>query len=113
MESLDSFKMENHSNNSNKPKPPNNYFQKNRLSAQISNTSIDSNDSADYGKSVNVSIGGYVPKSNPGKLDFLRNNEKRLVGKRESISTCLASELTQTLNRSNLKKRTESMVSET
>lgn len=109
MDSLDSFKLNNSLTKTNIPKPPSIYFQKNRLSAQVSNTSIESNDSIDYGRGVNVSIGGYVAKSSPGKFDFLRNNEKRPVGK--SISTSLTSELTQTLNRSNLKKRTESMVS--
>lgn len=111
MDSLESFKLNNPASNGNKPKPPNNYFQKNKLCARNSNTSIDSTGSADFGRGVNVTIGGYVPKNTPGKLDFLRNTEKRVVGKRESISTCLASELTQTLNRSNLRKRTESMVS--
>lgn len=110
MDSLDSFKLNNPASNNNKPKPPNNYFQKNKLCAKSSTTSIDSTASSDFGRSVNVTIGGYVPKSNPGKLDFLRGQEKRSLGKTESISTCLASELTQTLNRSNLRKRTESVV---
>lgn len=111
MDSLDSFKLNNPSSNNNRPKPPNNYFQKSKLCQQMSNTSIESTESTDFGRGVNVTIGGYVPKSTPGKLDFLRNTEKRMLGKKESISTCLASELTQTLNRSNLRKRTESMVS--
>lgn len=110
MDSLDSFKLNNPSSNNNQPKPPNNYFQKNKLCAKNSNTSIDSTGSLDFGRGVNVTIGGYVPKTSPGKLDFLRNSEKRTVGKRDSISSCLASELTQTLNRSNLRKRTESVV---
>lgn len=110
MDSLDSFKLNNPSCINSNPKPPNNYFQKNKLCSQLSNASIASTDSTDFVRGVNVTIGGYVPKNTPGKLDFLRNTEKRIFGKKESISTCLASELTQTLNRSNLRKRTESMV---
>lgn len=111
MDSLDSFKLNNSSSTNSKPKPPNNYFQKNKLCPQLSNASITSTDSVDFGRGVNVTIGGYVPKNTPGKLDFLKTAEKRVIGKKESISNCLASELTQTLNRSNLRKRTESMVS--
>lgn len=48
----------------------------------------------------------------PGKLDFLQNGRNGAeAGKEMDLGNRLASELTQTLNRSNLKKRTESMVS--
>ncbi|XP_076274051.1 uncharacterized protein LOC143204978 isoform X1 [Rhynchophorus ferrugineus] len=61
---------------------------------------------------VSVTIGEYPSmRRQPGKLDFLHNGNLDALEfrKNESLGSRLTSELTQTLNRSNLKKRTESM----
>nr|XP_023011707.1 harmonin isoform X1 [Leptinotarsa decemlineata]XP_023011708.1 harmonin isoform X1 [Leptinotarsa decemlineata] len=102
MDSLDSFKMNNPA--SNNPKPPSTYFQKKLLSAQSSNASISSAGALEKPKSVSVTIGEYPSaRSQPGRLDFLKRGEKSYTG------GSLAHELSQTLKKSNLRKRTESM----
>lgn len=107
MDSLDSFKMKNPNNV--KPKAPNIYFQKRDVCANLSNGSTTSIGGQERPKSVNVSIGEYaVTRSPPGRLDFLKNGT---LGRTSSGNTPgnLAMELSQTLNKSNLRKRTESM----
>lgn len=99
MESLESFRINNPSQL--RPKPPNTYFHKN-------------SESLPNGRPVSITIGEYPSlRKQPGKLDFLHNrsvDESNLNGKDSSISTQFASELAQTLNRSHLRKKTESMV---
>lgn len=117
MESLESFKLNQPTNI--KPKPPNTYFNKQPLSSKLSNGSITSNTSATLKKSrpVSVTIGEYpsgTTRKQPTRFDFLPNgSQDRLDGSpvNQPISSQFASELAQTLNRSNLRKRTESMVS--
>lgn len=112
MESLESFRINNPSDI--KPKPPNTYFQKRILTNTLSNQSTSSNTSTiRRGRPISVTIGEYPSmRRQPGKLDFLQNGQDITNrGKEESLGSRLTSELTQTLNRSNLKKRTESMVS--
>lgn len=61
---------------------------------------------------ISVTIGEYPSmRKQPGKLDFIQNGGKDSLDVRqdESLGSRLTSELTQTLNRSNLRKRTESM----
>lgn len=116
MESLESFRLNNPSNPW--PKPPNTYFNrpKTALSSQLSNGSTCSTISGKKQRPVSVTIGEYPSGSlrkQPGKLDFLQNGagddvERNCNG---SISSQFATELAHTLSRSNLRKRTESMVS--
>lgn len=114
MESIESFKLNQPTNL--KPKPPNTYFNKPKppLTSQLSNGSITSNSTLKKARPVSVTIGEYpsgTSRKQPTRFDFLPNgNNDRLDG--SSISSQLATELAQTLNRSNLKKRTESMVSQ-
>lgn len=114
MESLESFKL-NQPINTN-PKPPNTYFSnaKTPLHTQLSNGSTTSrNSTLKKVRPVSVTIGEYpsgTTRKQPNRFDFLPNgNQDKLDG--SPISSQLANELAQTLNRSNLKKRTESMVS--
>ncbi|XP_028133149.1 harmonin [Diabrotica virgifera virgifera] len=107
MDSLESFKM--HNPNHVTPKPPGTYFQKRDLCSKLSNGSVASSAGKERPKSVNISIGEYaVVRSPPRKLDFLKNGTlgRKSVGNSPGN---LAYELTQTLNKSNLRKRTESM----
>lgn len=94
MESLDSFAIHNPASN---PKPPSTYFHP------------DSFDAAKKPLS-NVTIGEYAGASRktPGKFDFL--NGSAADSNKEPINSQFASELAQTLNRSNLRRRTDSMV---
>lgn len=116
MESLESFKLNQPSNS--RPKPPNTYFSKPPLGSQLSNGSIKSNGSATLMKSrpVSVTIGEYpsgTSRKQPNRFDFLPNGgQDKVDGSpvNQPITNQLATELAQTLNRSNLKKRTESMV---
>lgn len=63
---------------------------------------------------VSVTIGEYpsgTVRKQPTKFDFLQNGADEVDKSPDRpISSQLASELAQTLNRSNLRKRTESMV---
>lgn len=109
MESLESFKINNPSDI--RPKPPLTYFQKKQLSAQSSNGSVSSVASLKKTRPVSVTIGEYPSmRRQPGRLDFLQNGTDDICKGKLPITNQLASELTQTLNRSNLRKRTESMV---
>lgn len=138
MESLESFKL-NHPSVS-KPKPPNTYFNKPKLtgqmsagsvSSQSSQTSLSSQSSQNSHNSqstqssmttllrkprpVSVTIGEYQTGTNRrlpiNKFDFLTNNEDQADSSQEEpITSRLASELAQTLSRSNLRKRTETNV---
>ncbi|XP_066145408.1 uncharacterized protein [Euwallacea fornicatus] len=106
MESLESFRI--NSPASVKPRPPSTYFQKRNLSATLSSQSGCS--TIRRNRPVSITIGEYATaRRAPGKLDFLQNNREQALGKEDNLGNRLASELTQTLNRSNLKKRTESM----
>lgn len=120
MESLESFKLDGPQDV--KPKPPNTYFNnsKKKLAAQLSNDS--SGNTATMRKQlrpVSVTIGEYPSgtiRRQPSRFDFLQNSSNGGVDEVDKspdrpISSQLASELAQTLNRSNLRKRTESMVS--
>lgn len=115
MESLESFRLNNPS--SPWPKPPSTYFNKPKasLSAQLSNSSTVSTTSTKKQRPVSVTIGEYPSGSlrrQPGKLDFLQNGvdepDKGCNG--NTITSQFASELANTLSRSNLRKRTESVV---
>lgn len=103
MESLESFKLNNPSEV--QPRPPSTYFQK-RIQTNGCGTVRRS-------RPVSITIGEYpTMRRQPGKLDFLQNGRNGAEGGQGvDLGNRLASELTQTLNRSNLKKRTESMVS--
>lgn len=116
MDSIESFKL-NQPMNTN-PKPPNTYFKKQPLQSQLSNGSVTSNNSTlKKTRPVSVTIGEYpsgTSRRPPTRFDFLPNGSQDKVDGtigNESISNQLANELALTLNRSNLKKRTESMVS--
>ncbi|XP_018327371.1 harmonin isoform X2 [Agrilus planipennis] len=68
---------------------------------------------------VSVVIGEYPSdtlRRQPGKLDFLQNSldeiDRSSQSSGDSISSQLASELAQTLNRSNLRRKTESVANE-
>ncbi|XP_017772701.1 PREDICTED: harmonin isoform X2 [Nicrophorus vespilloides] len=65
-------------------------------------------------KSVSVTIGEYPTGSTrkvPRKFEFLQNGKDKIdKAKEQPITSKLASELVQTLNRSNLKKKTETTV---
>lgn len=64
---------------------------------------------------VSVTIGEYPSgtiRKQPSRFNFLQNGVDEVDKSPDRpISSQLASELAQTLNRSNLRKRTESMVS--
>ncbi|XP_008192662.2 harmonin isoform X1 [Tribolium castaneum] len=104
MESLESFKLNNPGGN--KPKPPNTYF-------KMSNGTASSTSTIRKQRPVSVTIGEYpsgTMRKTPGRLDFLQNGTETSPSPTNTpISNQLASELAQTLNRSNLRKRTESM----
>lgn len=104
MESLESFKLNNPLGHK-RPKPPDTYF----------NKTNSGNSTMRKQRPVSVTIGEYPSGSlrkQPGRLDFLMDGTEKTPPKvKQPITNQFASELAQTLNRSNLKKRTESMVS--
>ncbi|XP_045479127.1 harmonin isoform X2 [Harmonia axyridis] len=106
MESLESFELYN--NTGNKPRPPDIYF-----SNSPTNGSISSGTSTlRKQRPVSVTIGEYGNGTirKPGKLNFLQNNRDEVdQRRRQTVTSQFATELAQTLNRSNLKRRTESM----
>lgn len=120
MESLESFKLDGPQDV--KPKPPNTYFNNNKkkLGAQLSNESTGSTATMrKQQRPVSVTIGEYSSgtiRRQPSRFDFLQNGgssggaDEVDKSPDRPISSQLASELAQTLNRSNLRKRTESMV---
>lgn len=108
MESLESFELYSHTGN--KPKPPDIYFSKTSANGSISSGTS----TLRKQRPVSVTIGEYGNGTlrKPGKLNFLQNGKDEMdERKRQTITSQFASELAQTLNRSNLKRRTESMVS--
>lgn len=113
MESLESFKL-NHPTAPN-PRPPNTYFNRPKSTPSSANSSQNSTLTKNS-RPVSVTIGEYPSGANrklPSKFDFL-NNANETDGydpDNQPITSRLASELAQTLSRSNLRKRTESMVS--
>lgn len=118
MESLESFKLDGPQDLT--PKPPNTYFNnKKKLTAQLSNDSIGSTATMrKQQRPVSVTIGEYPSgtiRKQPSRFDFLQNGGGSVDEVDKSpdrpINSQFASELAQTLNRSNLRKRTESMVS--
>lgn len=122
MDSLESFKLNNPC--SAKPKPPNTYFNnKSRLTGQTSlGASPSSSQNSTFRKQrpVSVTIAEYPSgtcKRQPIKFEFLNGHENAdqvdgpQIEPSETISSRFASELAQTLSRSNLRKRTEKMVS--
>lgn len=102
MDSLESFKLNNPGDL--KPKPPDTYFNSNTLG----------NGTLRKMRPISVTIGEYPSgtlRRQPGRLDFISRDPTPTPSPNDSISNQLASELAQTLSRSNLRKRTESMVS--
>lgn len=119
MDSLESYRL--NQPNDNVPKPPSTYFSKRQLTGQLSNGSVNSTTSTlTRNRPVSVVIGEYPSgtlRPTPRKLDFLQNGTDKTDGNRRSDGQQLveqfASELSQTLSRSNLRKKTESVVSST
>ncbi|XP_048516994.1 harmonin isoform X1 [Dendroctonus ponderosae] len=110
MESLESFRINNPANV--KPRPPSTYFHKRILSNTLSNQSSSSVSTIRRNRPVSITIGEYPSmRRQPGKLDFLQASQDTVDvgGNDESLGNRLSSELAQTLKRSNLKLRTESM----
>nr|CAH7754677.1 unnamed protein product [Callosobruchus chinensis] len=108
MESLDSFRMS--APSSVQPKPPCTYFQKRDMTVggeEGQYGTIKGHKAVEKSKSVSVIIGEYQANTQPGKLNFLRRGPDTFKSDGSRIG--LADELRHTLNRSNLRKRTESM----
>lgn len=105
VESLESYKLKNPSNVT--PKPPSNYF----IKAPNGPATMKK-----HARPVSVTIGEYVNnigRKEPSKLDFLNGDKPdvhRIPGD-ETITSRLQSELALTLSRSNLRKKTEALVS--
>lgn len=112
MESLESFRINNPSHL--KPKPPNTYFQKSPETLPNGFDYYDQREVNNCRRPISITIGEYPTlRKQPGKLDFLQNRsneEPSMNGKESPITTQFASELARTLTRSQLRKRTESMV---
>lgn len=105
LDSLESFTLNNPS--SAPPKPPPNYF----VRAPNGTATMKK-----HGRPVSVTIGEYAgggPRREPSKLDFLNGDkpDSPHVPQESSISNRLQSELVMTLSRSNLRKKTEALVS--
>lgn len=106
LDSLESFTLKNPSNAP--PKPPSNYF----VRAPNGTATMKK-----HGRPVSVTIGEYAggggPRKEPSKLDFLNGDksDSQHTPEESSISNRLQSELVMTLSRSNLRKKTEALVS--
>lgn len=106
LESLESFKSKNPTNV--QPKPPSNYF----VRAPNGTATMKK-----HARPVSVTIGEYTSgaggRREPTKLDFLNGDkpDSSHVDDEVSISNRLQSELALTLSRSNLRKKTEALVS--
>lgn len=118
LESLElSFNKINQQNGTSTPKTQNFHLRPKSSSASpnIQQNGTVSNGTLTKQRPVSVIIGEYpsgTSRKQPKKLDFLNNRENGSKNQNsESIVSQFASELAQTLNRSNLRKRTESMVS--
>ncbi|XP_068906640.1 harmonin isoform X3 [Tenebrio molitor] len=102
MDSLESFKLNNPGGI--RPKPPDTYFNRSPLGSGTNTVR--------KARPVSVTIGEYpsgTMRRTPGRLDFLHGGADGPKSPNVPISNQLASELAMTLNRSNLRKRTESM----
>lgn len=118
MESLESFTLNNPT--APKPKPPNTYFNNRSKSTPSSANSSQNSTLSKKSRPVSVTIGEYPSGANrrlPSKFDFLNgastDNDNIYEPENQPITSRLASELAETLSRSNLRKRTESLVSRT
>lgn len=106
LDSLESFTLKNPSNAP--PKPPSNYF----VRAPNGTATMKK-----HGRPVSVTIGEYAggggSRREPSKLDFLNGDKPDSLHTPEesSISNRFQSELVMTLSRSNLRKKTEALVS--
>lgn len=104
VESLESYKLKNPLNVT--PKPPSNYF----IQAPNGPATMKK-----HARPVSVTIGEYVNnvgRKEPSKLDFLNGDKKdHRSPDDEPITSRLQSELAMTLSRSNLRKKTEVLVS--
>lgn len=102
IESLESYTLKNPLNVT--PRPPSNYF----IKASNGPDTIKK-------RPVSVTIGEYVNnigRKEPSKLDFLNGDKNvRRIADDEPITSRLQSELALTLSRSNLRKKTEALVS--
>ncbi|XP_019876324.2 harmonin isoform X2 [Aethina tumida] len=108
MESLESFRLD---GTNEVPKPPNTYFKKNLCGTLSNGSSANSiNGTLRKQRPVSVTIGEYptMRRQQPGKLDFLGVNGVKENSK-QPVSTQFSNELAETLKRSNLRKRTESV----
>lgn len=116
MESLESFKINNPASVNHKP--PSTYFNNRKSTPQSSANSSQNSTISKKSRPVSVTIGEYPSGTNrrlPSKFNFLNGGSTEGDGyepDNQHITSRLASELAQTLSRSNLRKRTESMVSE-
>lgn len=101
MESIESFQLNNPS--SKIPAPPPMYF-----SSQKSGPTT----MKKIQRPISVIINSYDEKKDPGKFDFLDSNDHGNAQQRnnEDMSTRLKRELEKTLSRSNLRRRSDSMV---
>lgn len=110
LDSLESYKLKNPLNVA--PKPPSNYFMK----APNGTATMKK-----LARPVSVTIGEYTTgggsRREPTKLDFLNGDKPDNAGAMETgdvpITNRLQSELALTLSRSNLRKKTEALVSHT
>ncbi|KRT85145.1 PDZ domain-containing protein, partial [Oryctes borbonicus] len=97
------------------PKNQNSYFKpKNSSASPNPPNGIVANGTLTKQRPVSVIIGEYpsgTSRKQPKKLDFLNGSRENAIRgpNSDSISSQFASELAQTLNRSNLRKKTESM----
>lgn len=104
LESLESFKLKNPS--SVQPKPPSNYFVRAPNGTATMKKHV---------RPVSVTIGEYPSgglRKEPSKLDFIANEKANGVNGTDTIpiSNRLQSELALTLSRSNLRKKTDSII---
>jgi hypothetical protein len=104
LESIDSFKLVNPQTSV--PVPPSMYF----VNPRSCPPTLKKNH-----KQVSVMINSYDDKKEPGKFGFIENEQNKMNNNVNSnsgdMSSRLKSELEKTLSRSNLKNRSESIVS--
>lgn len=121
MESLESFQLNNPSGP--EPKPPSTYFKsKQKLSGQSSVSSATSfesmasnNQTMERKRPVSVTFSEYpsnIQRKQPGRFGFLNSTKSCEYDERETqpITSRLASELSQTLMRANLKPEIETVI---
>lgn len=100
LESIDSFQLSNAQTNV--PSPPSIYFS----SPRSCPPTLKKNH-----KQVSVMINTYDDKREPGKFGFIESESYHIANGGGDMSSRLKSELEKTLSRSNLKHRSESIVS--